>query len=95
MKKINIAFFFLLFASQLLFSNVFSSYKKVSVIKTQYFDIIFPQEAQQTAEIIINKADFLFESACQNFQLEKKIQNASCYHKRFRRLLHRIYTSTI
>ena len=74
MKKINITFFFLLFASQLLFSNVFSSYKKVSVIKTQYFDIIFPQEAQQTAEIIINKADFLFESACQNFQLEKKFR---------------------
>lgn len=74
MKKTNLVFFFLIFASQFLFSNIFSSYKKVSVVKTKYFDVIFPEDCKQTADIIIKNADYLFDSACSTFKLEKKFR---------------------
>ena len=74
MKKTNLVFFFLIFASQFLFSNIFSSYKKVLVVKTQYFDVIFPEDCKQTADIIIKNADYLFDSACSTFKLEKKFR---------------------
>ena len=74
MKKTNLVFFFLIFASQLLFSNIFSSYKKVSVVKTKYFDVIFPSNSTNTADKIIQNADNLFDCACEEFQLEKKFR---------------------
>ena len=74
MMKTNLVFFFLIFASQLLFSNIFSSYKKVSVVKTKYFDVIFPSNSTNTADKIIQNADNLFDCACEEFQLEKKFR---------------------
>ena len=74
MKKTNLVFFFLIFASQFLFSNIFSSYKKVSVVKTKYFDVIFPSNSTNTADKIIQNADNLFDCACEEFQLEKKFR---------------------
>lgn len=51
-------------------ANVFSSARTVSVLKTEYFDIIFPKKCSVTAYKLAGKADAMFEKAANRLGLE-------------------------
>ena len=44
--------------------------RKVYVVQTKYFDILFPQESKVTADFLVNHADDLFEKAKQSCGLK-------------------------
>ena len=56
-------FLFFLCISELYAGGVLAYPRKVFVIKTNYFDIIFPKESEDAAYFIAEKADSLYESA--------------------------------
>ncbi len=47
------------------FSNSFANPKNVSVIVTEYFDIIYTQESAYAAQLLAEKADSLYLKACE------------------------------
>ncbi len=44
--------------------------RKIYVVQTKYFDILFPQESKVTADFLVNHADALFEKAKQSCGLK-------------------------
>ncbi|MCQ2589060.1 MAG: hypothetical protein MJ179_01420 [Treponema sp.] len=52
------------------YSGYFSDEKELKIVKTQWFDIIYPQECEQTAFILKENADSLFEELCAQFGTE-------------------------
>lgn len=63
-------FFSTLFA-QIQPSSHVSVFKKLSVIKTQYFDIIFPAQSEKSARHLALHADLLYEKLCDTLLLDK------------------------
>ncbi|MGL4986012.1 MAG: hypothetical protein ACRC5H_02600, partial [Treponemataceae bacterium] len=61
MKKIFIVGSFILIIFQMnaqaSFSSLFTKNRELFVIKTQYFDLIFPEESRETALLLANVAD--------------------------------------
>ncbi len=51
--------------------GVFSSPRKVYVLKTNHFDIIFPKDSAETAHFVAEKADLLYEKAKSDVNLKK------------------------
>lgn len=50
-----------------------SLFKKLNVIETKYFDIIYPEESQNTAFALANNCDALYEKAAAIFDEETKM----------------------
>ncbi len=70
LHRILLIFFFLFFSSSLYAGGVLSSPRKVYVIKTNHFEIIFPTESAQTAYYIAENADSLYERAHQKVTIQ-------------------------
>ena len=51
-------------------ANVFSTARSVSVLKTEYFDIIFPKRCSVTAYKLAGSADMMFEKAANRLGLK-------------------------
>ncbi len=62
-RKTVLLFSILIFSSMLYAGGVLSSPRKVYVISTNHFEIIFPKESAQTANFIAEHADSLYERA--------------------------------
>ena len=62
---------FFLCLQQLFAGGVLSSPRKVYVIKTKHFEIIFPKESAQTAHFVAENADSLYEVAKEEAGLQK------------------------
>lgn len=71
LHRILLIFFFLFFSSSLYAGGVLSSPRKVYVIKTNHFEIIFPTESAQTAYYVAENADSLYERARQKVTIQK------------------------
>lgn len=56
------------------YSRVFSGEKNLKMVKTQYFDIIYPEKSKQTASVIINNCDSLYEELSNLYKLKYKIR---------------------
>ncbi len=63
-------FSFLIFSNMLYAGGVFSSPRKVYVVNTNHFEIIFPKESAQTADYIAQNADSLYEKAKETVGLQ-------------------------
>ena len=63
MKKWFVAFFLLLGINSFFFSynGVFAETNSLQIVKTKWFDIIYPSECEQTASILVQNADSLCE----------------------------------
>ena len=61
MKTFILLLSILIINSSLLFSQVFTPFRKLNVIKTEKFDIIFPEESRRTAEYIYSFIDDMYE----------------------------------
>ncbi len=74
-KKIcSILIFLLCFSTEFVFSqshSVVSVFEKLSVIETEYFDIIFPKTSEQTAQYIAPYADELYLKAAAFLHVKK------------------------
>ena len=62
---------FFLCLQQLFAGGVLSSPRKVYVINTKHFEIIFPKESAQTAHFVAENADSLYEAAKEEAGLQK------------------------
>lgn len=66
MRSLKRLFFFFIFFGILFFANATSVLLrpyKIFVYKTERFDILFPEKCRETAEILVENADFLYEKA--------------------------------
>ena len=63
LRRFILLFSFLIFSTMLYAGGVFSSPRKVYVVNTKHFEIIFPKESAQTADYIAKNADSLYEKA--------------------------------
>lgn len=59
-------FLFFLLAQPLFAKNVLSRPRKMFLIKTEHFDIIFSNESQETALLLAENADLLYKKAAEN-----------------------------
>ncbi|MGL4981756.1 MAG: hypothetical protein ACRC4W_02660, partial [Treponemataceae bacterium] len=74
-KTLGIALFLLLALhtySQTSFSSVFTKARQLYVIKTQYFDFIFPEESRETVYLLSNKADEMYVQIASKLQTQPK-----------------------
>ena len=62
-RKLFITLFLLFVLAELSAEGVLSHPRKVYVITTQHFDILFPKECARTAKLFADNADSLYESA--------------------------------
>ncbi len=62
-RLISVLLSFLFFSSMLYAGGVLSSPRRVYVLKTNHFDLIFPKESAETAQFVAKKADSLYEKA--------------------------------
>lgn len=67
-KKLQILIFFLCFNFLTLFAGVMEKPRKVSVISTNYFDILFSDESLYTAKLLADSADEMYLKAKNAFQ---------------------------
>ena len=70
LRSFILLFSFLIFSTMLYAGGVFSSPRKVYVVTTKHFEILFPKESAQTAEYIAQNADSLYEKAKETVGLE-------------------------
>ena len=64
-RRIVLLFSFLIFSTLLWAGGVLSSPRRVYVITTEHFEIMFPKESAETAKLIADNADSLYEKAKQ------------------------------
>lgn len=62
-KKLAVLFLYLMLSVQLFAGGVLSSPRKVYVVKTNHFEIMFSKESAETARFIADNADSLYEKA--------------------------------
>ena len=62
-RRIVLLFSFLFFSTLLWAGGVLSSPRRVYVITTEHFEIMFPKESAETAKFIADNADSLYEKA--------------------------------
>lgn len=62
-RRITVLFSFLFLTAFLYAGGVLSSPRKVYVIKTNHFEIMFPKESAETAHFVAQHADSLYEKA--------------------------------
>ena len=65
LRRSVLLFSFLVFSAMLWAGGVLSSPRRVYVITTEHFEIMFPKESAETAKIIADNADLLYEKAKQ------------------------------
>ena len=70
LHRIILIFSFLFFSSVLYAGGVLSTPRKVYVVKTNHFEIIFPTKSAETAYYIAERADSLYEKARQEVALQ-------------------------
>ena len=72
MKKWFVAFVLLLGINSFFFSynGVFAETNSLQIVKTKWFDIIYPSECEQTASILVQNADSLCEELYKEFCFE-------------------------
>ncbi|MGL4986818.1 MAG: hypothetical protein ACRC5H_06750, partial [Treponemataceae bacterium] len=58
--------------AQISFSSLFTKNRELFVIKTQYFDLIFPEESRETALLLANMADEMYLQVATNLQTTPK-----------------------
>lgn len=54
--------------------GVLSGYKNVKVARTQWFDIIYPEECEISAQILYEKADSLYDELCVAYNYQRKFR---------------------
>ena len=69
-KKGAIIFSFLFLSAMLYAGGVLLSPRKVYVVKTNHFEIIFPKESSETAKYVAENADSLYEKAREQIELQ-------------------------
>lgn len=73
-KRVSaLLFSFLLFFTHIFADSVMSPFTKLQKIETTYFDIIFPEESEQTAFYLAEEIDFLYEKATALLNAEKTL----------------------
>lgn len=70
-RKICLLLSYLIFSALLYAGGVLSSPRKIYVVKTNHFEILFPKESAQTAHYIAEQADSLYEKAKSEAGLQK------------------------
>lgn len=61
----------LIFSTFTATAAIYSRPRRVSVIRTEYFDYIFPREAEKTVRRLAENGDAIFKKAAEQFALEK------------------------
>lgn len=51
-------------------SGIMWGEKKIRVLKTRWFDIIFPERSIESASLLYEKADLVYEEVCAQYELE-------------------------
>ena len=70
LQRLVFLFSFLFFSALLYAGGVLETPRKVYVVKTNHFEIIFPKASAQTAYYIAENADSLYERAKQEIKLQ-------------------------
>lgn len=68
MKRLNFFILFLVLGTNLFcFDGVLSGENKLYVLKTQWFDIIYPETSQESAGILYSKADSVYKEITESY----------------------------
>ena len=73
-KVINILALIFLSVNVFCYSGIMSGQKNIRITKTKYFDIIYPQSSKETAEVLYNSADEIYEELVEKFELKHKFR---------------------
>lgn len=73
-KLLSIFAFTLSCFSAFAFSGVLSGEEDIRIVQTQWFDIIYPKSCEQTATILFDNADSLYEEICQEYGVKPEIR---------------------
>lgn len=75
MKKIFLAIsFFLICFNIFCHTGIMSGEKNIKINRTKYFDIIYSENSVQTAKILYDKADSIYEELAEKFSLKNKFR---------------------
>ena len=73
-KVINILALIFLSVNVFCYSGIMSGQKNIRITKTKYFDIIYPQSSKESAEVLYNSADEIYEELAEKFELKHKFR---------------------
>ena len=73
-RLLTVLFFLLCLANLWAGGGVLSSPRRVYVVKTEHFEIIFPEESAETAKLVADNADSLYERAKSEVNLQNDFQ---------------------
>ena len=69
MKKAGIFLIVICFISNLFaIDGLLSKSENLRIVKTQYFDIIFPEECRESAKILVENADKAYEELAATYE---------------------------
>ena len=73
-KRLSSILLFLICFNIFSHSGIMSGQKNIKINKTKYFDIIYSENSVQTAKILYEKADSIYEELAEKFCLENKFR---------------------
>lgn len=73
-KRLTSIFVFFICFSIFSHTGIMSGQKNIKINKTKYFDIIYPESSVQTAKILYENADSLYDELAEKFSLKNKFR---------------------
>lgn len=73
-KKLTSILAFLICFNIFSYTGIMGGQKNIKISKTKYFDIIYPENSIQTAQILYENADSLYEELAEKFNLKNKFR---------------------